>query len=433
MSVYESIKRSSLDVKRRLFDYNISIVGREVKAIRIHQEEDIFHDFSDPEVINAEPIIISVNFPSEIPLERYRMNGSVRNGETRTYFYEILPVEVYVKLEDNMAVNDFLFLFMEDDQKNKIPFLFQITDTFGKFEIGMVWKKFYVAPYNGSDIEKLIPFLENYVISKEYDQFKEENPDSDYLMNLEDQEEYLHEAYKNLFVSPLSPRNQEIVIDSPTTIQCAFGSIDVLGQRVVTPETPLLVVPEAEMTLYLVVSEDCRYPSVYASEQFHPFTLDKRDVFAIEEIFSSDLTASFTLDLSFMTKSGISPIIFIDDNGTILSDEFLIFGDYDYQKFRPIFYVEDSTGKFISIRVKENYDLELIAKVSETTVSHLFGNVEGLETIPFTFTVSGNDLEIHAIDSNYLLENVDIFFDRKFYLGYEPERYLNDFIRQIFI
>lgn len=433
MSVYESISRASLKTKRRLFDYNVSILGQKMKAIRISYKEDMFQDIEIQDTISTSILEAIIRFPTEMPLERYRLGYKSEVDETRTYFYDILPIESYTKLEDHIEKNDFLFFFLEDEKNNKIPYLFQVTDSFGKFEIGLVWKKQYLAPYHGQLTNQIIKYLEEYVISKEYDQFKEENPDSGYLLNLEEQEEYLHEAYKNLFVSPLSPRNQEIVIDSPTTIQCAFGSIDVLGQRVVTPETPLLIVPEEETTLYLVVSEDCKYPSVYASEYFHPFTLDKKDVFAIEEVFSSDLTASFTLDLSFMTKSGISPIIFIDDNGTFLSDEFLIFGDYDYQKFRPIFYVEDSTGKFISIRVKENYELELIAKVSETTVSHLFGSVEGLETIPFNITVSGNNLEIHAIDSNYLLESVDIFFGRTFYLGYEPDRYLNDFIRQIFI
>lgn len=433
MSVYESVKRASLDVKRRLFDYNISIVGREVKAIRIRQEEDIFHDFSEPEILSSGPITVSVNFPRELPLERYRMGGKVQTAETRTYFYELIPVEIYAKLSDNMAVDDFIFFFMEDDQKNKIPFLFQITDVFGKFEIGMIWKKFYVAPYNGSDIDKLIPYLENYVISKEYDQFKEENPESSYLLDIEEVKDYIHEPYKNLFHQPLNPKDQVIVINEPTTIQCAFGYIDVQGQRLVTPSEPLLITPEEEIILHLVVSSDCKLPSVYTSDTFHPFILDKRDAFAIKELFTPDLVGQFTLGLTFMKKSGISPIVFVDDLGIYLADEFLIFGDYDHQKFRPIFYVEDSSGNFISIKITGGYWIELVAKTSETTVFHSFGNVSDLDTVPFNFNVLGNTFEFSTMDSVFVVESADVFFGKNFYLGYEPERYLNDFVRQIYM
>jgi len=182
MSVYESLARASLKVKRRLFDYNISIVGKEVKAVLIHQEEDIYHDFSDPDILDTKVITAVINFPSEVPLERYRVNGKVTNNATRTYFYEVLPVEIYLQLKDHMEVDDFIFFFLEDEQNNKIPFLLQLTDTFGKFEIGMYWRKFYGAPYNGSDISKIIPYLEEHVIAKVYDTYQEENPESSYLM-----------------------------------------------------------------------------------------------------------------------------------------------------------------------------------------------------------------------------------------------------------
>lgn len=433
MSVYESVKRASLEIKRKLFDYNISIVGREVKAIRIRQEEDIFHDFTEPEVLSAEPITVSVNFPREVPLERYRLGGKIQNAETRTYFYELIPVEIYAKLSDNMAVDDFIFFFMEDDQKNKIPFLFQITDVFGRFEIGMIWKKFYVAPYNGSDIEKIIPYLENYVISKEYDQFKEETPDSKYLLDQEDEIDYVHSAYKNLFHQPLNPKDQTITINKPTTIQCAFGYIDVLGERIVTPTEPLLIVPEEEMTLQLVVSSDCKFPSIYESDVLRPFTLDKRDAFALKGLFTADLTGDFTIDLSFMKKTETSPIVFIDSQGSFIDETFSVLGDLGIQQFRPIFYVEDSSGSFVSVRVTSDYQLELTAKTLGNTSSHVFGNVEDLDLTSFQFSVEGGVLEIFAIDNSFSVDGAESFVGKNFYLGFEPDRYLNDFIRQIYL
>ena len=87
MSVYESLARASLKVKRRLFDYNISIVGKEVRAILIHQTEDIYHDFSDPEILETKPITAVINFPSEVPLERYRLGGKDFNKCYQNVFF----------------------------------------------------------------------------------------------------------------------------------------------------------------------------------------------------------------------------------------------------------------------------------------------------------------------------------------------------------
>lgn len=433
MSIYESISRASLKAKRRMFDLNVCTLGKKMKAIRISYSEDLFQNVKIEDAFSNSTLNAIIRFPTEMPLERYRIGSNFEVSETRTYFYDLLPIESYTKLTDTIEKNDFLFFFLEDEKDNKIPYLFQVVENFGKFDIGLIWKKQYLAPYHGQLTDQIVSYLEEYVIHEAYDKYKEENPNSEYLLNLEKQEEYSHEAYQNLFINPLNPKNQEIKIKDTIVIQCAFGSIEVLGHGIATVETPLLLNFEQETLIYLVVSEDCKFPSVYASSILHPFTLDKKNAFAIEKVFESDLNVSFTLNLSNLKSSGFCPIIFIDSANTILADDFLIFGDYDYQKFRPIFYVEDVNGKFISIRIEENYDFTLTAKTSEETVSHIFGNVENIETIPFKLQMNGNNLEVYGINNSYIVNNANLFFERTFYLGYEPERYLNDFIRQIFI
>lgn len=434
MSIYEAISKASLNLKRRLFDYNISLLGQEVKAIKISFEEDIFHDAKILDVISDGSIQAVIRFPVEMPLERYRMGQKVDVAETRTYFFELLPVESFTKLVDKIEKNDLLFFFLEDEQYNKIPYLFQVTDSFGKFEIGMVWKKQYLAPYYGHLLDQIIQHLEDYVISKEFDNFKNENPDSQYFLTEEQQKEYLHEPYKNLFKNPLNPKNQELTIDSTITIQCAFGSINVLGKGIVTPENPLKIeLDEGETeVIYLVVDENCQYPSVYESDTFHPFILDKKGAFALEELFHSDLSATFTLDFTLLKKSGVSPIILVDENSMYLADDFFIFGDYDYQKFRPLFYVEDNSRNFISLRVKENLEIEFTSKTNTDSYTTILGSVDEIETLDFRFYVEGNNFKLEILNQILEIENINSFFGRNFYIGYEPERYLNDFIRQIY-
>lgn len=430
MSVYESLARASLKVKRRLFDYNISIVGKEVKAVLIHQEEDIYHDFSDPDILDTKVITAVINFPSEVPLERYRVNGKVTNNATRTYFYEVLPVEIYLQLKDHMEVDDFIFFFLEDEQNNKIPFLLQLTDTFGKFEIGMYWRKFYGAPYNGSDISKIIPYLEEHVIAKVYDTYQEENPESSYLMTADEMEEYHNEPFKNLFINPLNPMEQTISFDSSLVVQCAFGSMLVEGYRTVTPDSPLRIIVDRLTVVNIIPSSDCKYPSVYSSEFFHPFVVDKKENYALTFPFNFE-TLDITFDFKFANFSGISPVIVVEmgSGTTIITENYSLVGDYSIQKTRPLFYVEDDTH-FLSLSLNYNKEIVLGGKTSTGTINHTFGVQDSLTEIHFA--LSGETMTITIGEEIQMVDGLGVFEGKHYYIGYEKEKYINDFIRQIY-
>lgn len=432
MSVYESLARASLKVKRRLFDYNISIVGKEVRAILIHQTEDIYHDFSDPEILETKPITAVINFPSEVPLERYRLGGKISTNATRTYFYEVLPIEIFVKLEEHMEVDDFLFFFLEDEQNNKIPHLFQLTDTFGKFDIGMYWRKYYGAPYNGSDIEHLLPYLEEHVIAKEYDTYKEENPDSNYLMDAEEMSEYESESFRNLFVNPLNPMVQDISFSHSIVIQCAFGSIVVDGYRTVTPENPLRIIVNSLTVIHLIPSADCKYPSVYLSEFFHPFVLDKREGYALTFPFDFE-TLDLTFDLQFANYSGLSPIILIrmDEDNQTITEDYGIVEDYSIQKTRPLFYISNSSH-FISIHLNYNNEVILDANTGTDTLTYNFGVPSDISNLQINFTLSGESMTITIGGDIQVLNGLGVFADTNYFIGYEEDKYINDFIRQIY-
>ena len=150
MSIREKIHKKSLQAKRTLFDHSIKLRGKEVQAVKISiAEEDIYHDTTDT-VIESSVITAVIAFPDRVPLDRFRYNGQPQVEETRTYFFEVLPIECYTKFSDHVETKDILVFALEDEGGNKIPFVLQVTDSFGKFEYGLVWKMQYLAQVNGA-------------------------------------------------------------------------------------------------------------------------------------------------------------------------------------------------------------------------------------------------------------------------------------------
>lgn len=428
MGIGESIHRSSLKVKRRLFDREIQSKGRRVKGIKLSFDEDIFHD-KRFEVIEAEEIQAVIRFPDQMPLDRFRLTNSPQVAESRTYFFDLIPIEGYFRFSDHIETGDMIFFFLEDEKYNKIPYLLQAVDTFGAFDYGIVWKMHYLAPYNGKVLPEIIQYLEQFVVAKEFDEFKEEHPDSNFLMDQEDKKDYVHEGYTNLFKYPLTPRDQEITIDGSTTIQCAFGEISVVGIGTVTPNNPLRIEPDGETVLSLEVSEDCKFPAVYASEFFHPFTVDKKTAYAFQDTLTEDLQKQFILDLQFLKQELSSSIVLIDQGTTEI---ITLGGAYQSSDTRPIFYVEDGTGKFISISLRDNLTFLLEYSTSAGSSSHTFtAELEDFQST-LTFHFAGGEFSCAISTDVYTVEGASIFEDKTYYMGYEPERYINDFIRQVF-
>ena len=153
MGYYDYLMKAQEKVKQVLFDENIRMLGREVYAIRISANEDMFHDLTDVHAIydDDRQISIIINFPDEIPVDRYRYSETASNvSETRISFIDLLPIVGYTKLDDNLEKNDLIFFSLNDEKKNSIPFILQVCEVFGKFEKSMVWKKVNLAPYHGA-------------------------------------------------------------------------------------------------------------------------------------------------------------------------------------------------------------------------------------------------------------------------------------------
>lgn len=149
MSIRESIYKKSYKVKQRLFDEAVKLKGRKVQAVRIKAEEiDIFGD-RNVSVISNGTIEAIISFPDRMPLERFRSDYSSTVDESRVFFFDILPIQGYTKFSDHIEKGDILAFFLEDEVGNSLPFVLEVSNMFGKFEYGLVWKMQYLAPYNG--------------------------------------------------------------------------------------------------------------------------------------------------------------------------------------------------------------------------------------------------------------------------------------------
>ena len=162
MSLYDSITRSSLRVKRRLFDNTVERLGRTTKVIRIQYQEDMYKDLTDVEALSSNELSAIFRFPEEMPLDRYRLDGTDHVDDTRTYFFDLLPIEVFTRIEDAMERRDLLFFWFTDENNNKVPMLLQITETLGRFETGLVYKKSFAAPVYGALTKPLYQMLKDY-------------------------------------------------------------------------------------------------------------------------------------------------------------------------------------------------------------------------------------------------------------------------------
>ena len=174
MSLYDKLTASNLRVKRRLFDYHVSQLGRTTKVVRIQYQEDMYKDLTDIEALSSNEISVIFEFPEEMPLDRYRLDGTDYVEDTRTFFFDLLPIGVFTRLEDTIEKRDLLFFWFKDENDNSIPMLLQISEVFGRFETGLVWKKAFASPVYGALTQPLYKILKDYYTPEKLDTVTEE-------------------------------------------------------------------------------------------------------------------------------------------------------------------------------------------------------------------------------------------------------------------
>ncbi len=166
MSIQDKISSKLAPLQRKLFDRQISLMGNNVKVIRLQVVEDKYMD-ETISIIDNDIIEIILDIPAEIPLYRLGRTSSspVITESTGLYLYDILPIEGYSKFEDNVEKGDILIKKIYDEKANTDPLLLilRISESLGSISnTDLVWKKFHCSPHNLTLTAELIQIINNF-------------------------------------------------------------------------------------------------------------------------------------------------------------------------------------------------------------------------------------------------------------------------------
>lgn len=150
MSYQDRLASASAKVRRRLFDLDVKMKGRDVTVTRFFIEEDIYADERRTK-ISQSTVTMKIVYPQgEVPLQRFRTSASSPGAqETGLFFFDILPIEVYTQWADHVEIGDYIFQVIKDELGQKMGILLQIANMFGAWDTELVWRKGWAAPYNG--------------------------------------------------------------------------------------------------------------------------------------------------------------------------------------------------------------------------------------------------------------------------------------------
>jgi len=154
-SAYDKINNFCARAIRKLSDYSIFTQGRKTECTRLTSVRDIWGN-AEPETISVSSIqAIFVFPPGEMPLIRLRAGQGTQSQvqATSLFFYDILPVEVYIRWEDQIEVGDVIYFIALDENQRKMPIVFKILDQKGAFSSQLIWRKMLAAPVTNIDQE----------------------------------------------------------------------------------------------------------------------------------------------------------------------------------------------------------------------------------------------------------------------------------------
>jgi hypothetical protein len=121
----------------------------------------------------------------------------------------------------------------------------------------------------------------------------------------------------------------------------------------------------------------------------------------------------------------------MDEDNQAITEDYGIVEDYSIQKTRPLFYISNSSH-FISIHLNYNNEVILDANTGTDTLTYNFGVPSDISNLQINFTLSGESMTITIGGDIQVLNGLGVFADTNYFIGYEEEKYINDFIRQIY-
>jgi len=155
MGSYDRINDYLAPAIRKLSDYHVATQGRRTECTRLTKINDVWGN-SDSGTISVSQIqAIFVFPPGEMPLIRLRAGKGTQaqTQSTGLFFYDLLPIEVYIRWEDEIEVGDVLYFVALDEKGNKMPIVFKVLDQKGAFSSQLIWRKMLCAPITNLETE----------------------------------------------------------------------------------------------------------------------------------------------------------------------------------------------------------------------------------------------------------------------------------------
>jgi len=154
MSIQDSLSEKQDALRRHLFDKKILLTGRQFKAYKISKGDvDMYGDSLELEDLLGpeKELTLTINYPTEIPLDRYNQAGTMAGGEdtvadSSTFFFDILPVEIFSRFEDKLENNDYIIHSLKDEVGNPIVIVLKVIEQLGTLGASLTWRKHLVAP-----------------------------------------------------------------------------------------------------------------------------------------------------------------------------------------------------------------------------------------------------------------------------------------------
>lgn len=140
----------------------IKLKGIEIKGIRIYEDINKYGDTTNLDIISNNTFTGVLDYSNiEIPINRYRLDNTDATIDNESiYLFDILPLDLFTRWSDELEKGDLLVLLLKDKVANiDIPIVFRISETLGRFQTTLLWKKYQVAPYNPGKIDSSVKTL----------------------------------------------------------------------------------------------------------------------------------------------------------------------------------------------------------------------------------------------------------------------------------
>ncbi len=151
MSIQSKLEKAGRKGRWKFHDNTIRTLAKPTKSLHVKILEDKYGDDEELEFFYKGEIENIIKYPGEIPINRFRNTGvDSQVGQTNVFLFDILPIEVYTKWQDNLEVGDFIIDHLIDERENLIKILLKVTEDLGLFGTNYLFgRKCYAAPYSG--------------------------------------------------------------------------------------------------------------------------------------------------------------------------------------------------------------------------------------------------------------------------------------------